>query len=491
MPVRYCLGIQHNDVAGAIDPGAGPFHLDPLREQLKRLVPELTFGELQHVPSFAWTNKKLATHVLTQLRFTGHDEAQRFHEALEKRLAAPDRKPIYGFGPDPPIHALEAWSPIGSGGGIFSDRDRAERLAGAAGLRDKYNQPVTGKGVNVVIADRGLSRSVVQATTDRMAARRGLQQAARQRVLGWTRHDRTGSADDPEPRYINPGRCGSDHGYMIARNILAIAPDAIIWDAPLLPSDDEPDAPPGPSSASQLFQFIKDALKTGKISSWDFSERKHVTVDFAGPVVLVNAWGVMDPESDRDLADQRLKYADNPQNFLVNDMSRLEAQGIDIVFAAGNCGEPCPDPRCGQEDRGPGCSILGMNAHPSVLTVGAVRADGLPLALSAQGPGRLAPALQNTASYDDALHKPDLCAPSHFREADDASEVNTGTSAACGFAAGIVAALRSVPAGRAQTPAQLRDRLRETAQPLGDAGWNARLGFGVINAAAALAKIEQ
>jgi hypothetical protein len=264
MPVRYCLGIQHNDVAGAIDPGAGPFHLDPLREQLKRLVPELTFGELQHVPSFAWTNKKLATHVLTQLRFTGHDEAQRFHEALEKRLAAPDRKPIYGFGPDPPIHALEAWSPIGSGGGIFSDRDRAERLAGAAGLRDKYNQPVTGKGVNVVIADRGLSRSVVQATTDRMAARRGLQQAARQRVLGWTRHDRTGSADDPEPRYINPGRCGSDHGYMIARNVLAIAPDAIIWDAPLLPSDDEPDAPPGPSSASQLFQFIKDALKTGK-----------------------------------------------------------------------------------------------------------------------------------------------------------------------------------------------------------------------------------
>jgi hypothetical protein len=127
MPVRYCLGIQHNDVAGAIDPGAGPFHLDPLREQLKRLVPELTFGELQHVPSFAWTNKKLATHVLTQLRFTGHDEAQRFHEALEKRLTAPDRKPIYGFGPDPPIHALEAWSPIGSGGGIFSDRDRAER----------------------------------------------------------------------------------------------------------------------------------------------------------------------------------------------------------------------------------------------------------------------------------------------------------------------------------------------------------------------------
>ena len=60
MPVRYCLGIQHNDVAGAIDPGAGPFHLDPLREQLKRLVPELTFGELQRVPSFAGTTRRSA-----------------------------------------------------------------------------------------------------------------------------------------------------------------------------------------------------------------------------------------------------------------------------------------------------------------------------------------------------------------------------------------------------------------------------------------------
>ena len=347
MPVRYCLGIQNADVAGAIDPDKGPFKLDPLREQLLRLVPDLTFGDLLHVPSFAWTNKKLETpHVMAQFRFEGHEEARRFHEHLKQRLPPPpDRKPIYGFGPDPPIHALEAWSPIGSGGGIFGSRDRAESLAGAAGLRDKYNQPVTGKGVNVVIADRGLCRSVVQATAARMAARRGLPEPAEQRVLGWTRYDRTGSLDDPRPRYINPGRYGSEHGYMIARNVLAVAPDAIIWDAPLLPSDDEPDAPPGPSDAAQLFQFIMDARKAGKITSWDFSVRKHVTVDFAGPVVLVNAWGVMDPEADRDLADQQLKYADNPENFLVNDVRRLEQQDIDIVFAAGNCGEPCPDPR--------------------------------------------------------------------------------------------------------------------------------------------------
>ena len=50
---------------------------------------------------------------------------------------------------------------------------------------------------------------------------------------------------------------------MIARNILAIAPEATIWDAPLLPLEDEQDAPPNPSTASQLFQLIK----------WAFEER--------------------------------------------------------------------------------------------------------------------------------------------------------------------------------------------------------------------------
>src|SRR5205823_3591635 len=106
------------------------------------------------------------------------------------------------------------------------------------------------------------------------------------------------------------------------------APDATIWDAPLLPSDDEPDAPPGPSSACQLFHFIRSALQQKKITSWDFEQNERVTVPFGRPLIVVNAWGVMDPESET-FSD----YADNPENFLVNDMVRMEANGIDVVFA--------------------------------------------------------------------------------------------------------------------------------------------------------------
>ena len=127
--------------------------------------------------------------------------------------------------------------------------------------------------------------------------------------------------------------------------------------------------------------------------------------------------------------------------------------------------------------------------HPAVLSVGAVRADGLPLALSAQGPGRLAARLNRAArDYGRALNKPDLCAPSHFRESDDATETNTGTSAACGFVGGIVAALRGIdPVLR---PARLRAILRATAQPVAGKEWDPRLGYGVIDGAAALATTE-
>ena len=202
----------------------------------------------------------------------------------------------------------------------------------------------------------------------------------------------------------------------------------------------------------------------------------------------MNAWGVLDPESDRDLQG----FADDPDHLLVNDMLRLDTAGIDVVFAAGNCGEPCPDRRCGLQDTGPGRSILGWNAHPKVLTVGAVRVDGLPVALSAQGPGRLAAKGSRGTDYSNdprAKQKPDLCAPSHFRESDDASEFNTGTSAACGYAAGVLAALRSVPAGKNRSPEAMRELLRYNARP-GGSGWDPRLGSGVINVEKALAALR-
>jgi hypothetical protein len=213
-----------------------------------------------------------------------------------------------------------------------------------------------------------------------------------------------------------------------------------------------------------------------------------------GPWVIVNAWGVLDSGSDAALDG----YADDPDHFLVNDMEQLDDKNvlIDVVFAAGNCGEPCPDLRCGSQDCGPGRSILGLNAHPKVLTVGAVRVDGMPVAFSAQGPGRLAKrgsrSVYDYSNVSDAIRKPDLCAPSHFRESDDGAELNTGTSAACGFAAGILAALRSVPQIRSWRPHELRELLRTTAgeHSAAQEDWDPRLGFGVINAEGALRSLK-
>jgi subtilisin family serine protease len=472
VPVHYCLGLTDSRFAECAD----PWDFGPLADELRNTGVGEVLGPLARLPSFAWTKpRQLKSHLIAHLRFPDHGTARNFHESLKN-----SRLQQYGFGQDPIISAMDSWSPTAPGGGIFGDRAVAERLTGATALR-----AATGKGVNVIIVDRGLDQNRVTDTAARMARNRGLPDYHREReVRGWPRYEATTDrAGKRISRTILPGATGSDHGYMIARNILAIAPEATIWDAPLLPLENEQDAPPNPSTASHLFQLIKQAFEKREITSWDADPKS----DAREPCIIVNAWGVLDPESDPDLAG----YADDPDHLLINDMERLDKAGIDVVFAAGNCGEPCPDRRCGLQDTGPGRSILGWNAHPRVLTVGAVRVDGLPVALSAQGPGRLARKGSGSTDYTDNLRarqKPDLSAPSHFRESDDASEFNTGTSAACGFAAGVLAALRSVPSGRGLCPEAMRSLLRDNARPAG-AGWDPRLGFGTINLANALAAL--
>jgi hypothetical protein len=56
------------------------------------------------------------------------------------------------------------------------------------------------------------------------------------------------------------------------------------------------------------------------------------------------------------------------------------------------------------------------------------------------------------------------------------------------FLGGIVAALRGIDL--VLSPARLRSILRATAQPRGGKEWDPRLGYGVIDAAAALAMTE-
>ena len=120
-----------------------------------------------------------------------------------------------------------------------------------------------------------------------------------------------------------------------------------------------------------------------------------------------------------------------------------------------------------------------------------MQTDARWLGYSSQGPG------QRLLS----LSKPDLCAPSNFREEHDAFTgntaepyvgesgtpfiANTGTSVACGLATGVVAALRGRWGPMTVTPDFLIQRLNATARKTEGPLWNGRLGNGILDARAA------
>jgi subtilisin family serine protease len=157
--------------------------------------------------------------------------------------------------------------------------------------------------------------------------------------------------------------------------------------------------------------------------------------------------------------------------------------GIDVVFAAGNCGQFCPDMRCGALYQGPGHSIFGPHSLSEVLTVGAVRTDAMWLAYSSQGPGQ----------HASELKKPDICAPSQFCENDDAFATNTGTSAACALAAGVIAVLRGnmTWSSTVLPPDHLKQLLIDTARKTQGPNWNNRLGHGILDAKAAYDELKR
>jgi subtilisin family serine protease len=300
-----------------------------------------------------------------------------------------------------------------------------------------------GQNVNVVIIDQGLDR---ERLGDSYAG-------------GWE----AGGALPGEPQR-GPDNLHGGHGMMVARNVLSIAPEARLFDLPMLPQRigniREFFLSTADAAYRRMLQGIKDHKDSGR---------------FPGAWVLVNAWSVFDRRSENPHGD----YTNNRSHPFHALVAQAEANEMDVVFAAGNCGQFCPSGKCGPNDRGPGNSILGANSYDSVLTVGAVRSDAIWLGYSSQGPGQ--PNL--------ATAKPDLCVPSQFREASDAYTVNTGTSAAAALAAGVIAALRSKWSPYQVSPRDLRGVLNRTARPVA-AGSADRLGSGVLNAAEAYRELD-
>jgi hypothetical protein len=411
---------------------------------------------------------------ILRLRHASPRAMAEFHAALAPLLDDP-ASPVDGVGADAPIGLADYAQPGGPGHALFGDADDAMALINAAALA---RHGLDGAGVNVVVVDMGFDVRQVPGIRfgggwQKLA---GLPEDPYDDV--WVpRGPRLPDLPEAErarlryPGVADPRLCV--HGAMMAQNIARIAPRATLHDAPLVPL-------PEGAGITPLMASGRAFLSDAEALFWAIDARIRAVPPWErGSWVIANPWAVF----DRRRWPGTEAYTEGPvtAHALNRRIRAMTRRGIDFVFCAGNCGQFCPDGRCGPDDIGPGESLVGANAHPDVLSVGAVRTDGMWLGYSSQGPGTL------------YAEKPDLCAPSHFAEAGDDYARHVGTSAASAVATGVVAALRSGwPAAEVPTPL-LWQALRESAR--GAYGGPRRThdpqsGYGVIDAEAAVARLS-
>jgi subtilisin family serine protease len=275
-----------------------------------------------------------------------------------------------------------------------------------------WEKGIRGTGIVVGICDTGVDKTKIPAV-----------------IGGWT----------PNPTYP-PGTDPGGHGSMCATDVLGMAPDAKIYDIGIL------------KSTKDMTGFLSDA-----IAAYQWALEQYRTN--GTPQILSNSWGVFQ-------ANEAPDYANDPNHPFTRKVVEVIDAGIIVAFAAGNCGEVCPDRRCATN--GPGKSIWGANGHPKVITVGAANIQEQWIGYTSQGPASLDP------------KKPNFCAPSHFK---GYYSSDSGTSAACPVCAGVIALLKSHFTGLTQN--QAKEVLQETAKNLCATGWDPNSGYGMIQAEAA------
>jgi hypothetical protein len=382
--------------------------------------------------------------------------AESFRHAV-KAVIADGNTQLQSIAINPTMSVADYSIPVAPDGTMFGTFDDARRLIGA----DQLPNALDGTGVNVVVIDAGVDKNMFPPG---------------QFGGGW--HCLPQGPGMPTP--LPPGKTTGDdalHGMMIVNNILAIAPKVTIWDVPLIPPPKIYDIPTFLIAANAVFgQILTDIL------AW---QKQGV---LTGPWIFMNAWAIYDRRSEGPYLGE---YTENlgtgglPPHYFIATVEQVANAGFDLVFCAGNCGEVCPDDRCGPNDYGPGRGIWGANAHGQVLTAGGVRVDGIWTGYSSEGPGPT----PNLYKY-----KPDICAPTQFVGAVGKYPPNDGTSAAAAIAAGVVCALRSQAGSNWSqtkvTPAQLKQVLNDTATQTQGSGWNRWLGNGILNANAAYQKLK-
>ncbi|WP_198369922.1 S8/S53 family peptidase, partial [Roseomonas rosulenta] len=313
------------------------------------------------------------------------------------------------------ISAARGWCPSEAGYPHLGTTGLALAQLGAGHLS---GPSATGRKTFVVVVDQGINARVLRKRVPNARFAGGW----------WVRKPCSAA-------WTKAGAWADGHGTRMAEAVLSVAPEATIIDLPLLPP-----------RIRDLRGFLPWAAWVYWSLGWVIEELRRTHPGWS--CVICNAWSVYNLRDDFPTRSP-WNYGANPKNVLNRLVGDIARRGLaDVVFAAGNGGQFCPDARCGPGQIGPGRSIYGAAAVADVLTVGAVRNDQTWLGYSAQGP---APRLFASA-------KPDLVAPSQFTAPADAARGYGGTSAACALAAGAIAAARSVRHVRPLTPAAMRAR---------------------------------
>ena len=274
-------------------------------------------------------------------------------------------------------------------------------VANYLGVDDIWDSGTRGQGIVVGIVDGGIraqGRNIVQNEQGRPLLNRV--------IGGW-----------PVASWGTTAAKWSDHGMMCGTDVLGMAPEAQIYDLRIADGNFL-------SDALSAFQWAIDRFRTD-----------------GTPQVLSNSWGIYQESWASD-------YATNPDHVFTRKVVEAIEEGIIVLFAAGNCGNTCPDGRCGS-DTGPSRSIWGANGHERVITVGAVNKDEQFVGYSSQGPAAL------------YANKPDFCSVTHFTGYFNS---DSGTSAATPIAAGVVALLKEADPRLKQDRAQAV--LKSTAKTL-------------------------
>lgn len=363
--------------------------------------------------------------------FANVDRSEDVPERIDGRsvFADPRIEPFVTCGSSPAI---------GSAATIAIQLGVAQLTAGARGL--------DGDRVAIAIMDTGINLSFVAGK------------------LPGARFDVANSWTPPNGTTL-PGRYPVDHGSMCAFDALIAAPRATLLDYPVLAS-----AMPGGTTVGRTLGTAMQAF-SHLLTNWAVSFAPGGVSKYAG-LVVSNSWGIYHPSWDFP-AGHRGRYVDNPAHPFNLLVAVMASAGIDIVFAAGNCGPSCADLRC--QGRAAG-AIMGANAHADVLTIAGCDGNDQIVGYSSHGPS-----IPNMFAQ-----KPDVAAYTHFlgSEAFGSGTPDTGTSAACPIAAGCIAALRTrVPFG-ATPPTSLFAQIRATARSTGSA-WQPDFGHGIIDPDAA------